>query len=143
MDYQTEEKLAVRTSLSVEEHARVRLVQLQHTAENSLVYNQIEGECEKRPYRAGTDLSRKGDIYSDTTINLNGDASTFRSDIGYIGQHTHIIDMNEVVNHYGNIQRVKSTWAVPCATVQRRSSVERLILRLALPIPSETSWKMY
>ena len=30
MDYQTEEKLAVRTSLSVEEHARVRLVQLQH-----------------------------------------------------------------------------------------------------------------
>ena len=44
MDYQTEEKLAVRTSLSVEEHARVRLVQLQHTAENSLVYNQIEGE---------------------------------------------------------------------------------------------------
>lgn len=49
MDYQTEEKLAVRTSLSVEEHARVRLVQLQHTAENSLVYNQIEGECEKTP----------------------------------------------------------------------------------------------
>lgn len=43
----------------------------------------------------------KGDIYSDTTINLNGDASTFRSDIGYIGQHTHIIDMNEVVNHFG------------------------------------------
>lgn len=102
MDYQTEEKLAVRTSLSVEEHARVRLVQLQHTAENSLVYNQIEGECAKN---ARIELVQiylgKGDIYSDTTINLNGDASTFRSDIGYIGQHTHIIDMNEVVNHYG------------------------------------------
>ena len=54
MDYQTEEKLAVRTSLSVEEHARVRLVQLQHTAENSLVRM-----CKKCPYRAGTDLSRK------------------------------------------------------------------------------------
>ena len=102
MDYQTEEKLAVRTSLSVEEHARVRLVQLQHTAENSLVYNQIEGECAKN---ARIELVQiylgKGDIYSDTTINLNGDASTFRSDIGYIGQHTHIIDMNEVVNHFG------------------------------------------
>ena len=88
MDYQTEEKLAVRTSLSVEEHARVRLVQLQHTAENSLVYNQIEGECAKN---ARIELVQiylgKGDIYSDTTINLNGDASTFRSDIGYIGQH--------------------------------------------------------
>ena len=35
MDYQTEEKLAVRTSLSVEEHARVRLVQLQHTADSA------------------------------------------------------------------------------------------------------------
>ena len=102
MDYQTEEKLAVRTSLSVEEHARVRLVQLQHTAENSLVYNQIEGECAKN---ARIELVQiylgKGDIYSDTTINLNGDASSFRSDIGYIGQHTHIIDMNEVVNHFG------------------------------------------
>ena len=88
MDYQTEEKLAVRTSLSVEEHARVRLVQLQHTAENSLVYNQIEGECAKN---ARIELVQiylgKGDIYSDTTINLNGDASSFRSDIGYIGQH--------------------------------------------------------
>lgn len=86
----------------MEEHARVRLVQLQHTAENSLVYNQIEGECAKN---ARIELVQiylgKGDIYSDTTINLNGDASTFRSDIGYIGQHTHIIDMNEVVNHYG------------------------------------------
>ena len=76
MDYQTEEKLAVRTSLSVEEHARVRLELVQ-------IY------------------LGKGDIYSDTTINLNGDASSFRSDIGYIGQHTHIIDMNEVVNHFG------------------------------------------
>ena len=69
---------------------------------SSLVYNQIEGECEKN---ARIELVQiylgKGDIYSDTTINLNGDASSFRSDIGYIGQHTHIIDMNEVVNHFG------------------------------------------
>ena len=62
----------------------------------------IEGECAKN---ARIELVQiylgKGDIYSDTTINLNGDASSFRSDIGYIGQHTHIIDMNEVVNHFG------------------------------------------
>ena len=32
---------------------------------------------------------------------LNGDRSGFKSDIGYIGQHTHVIDMNEVVNHFG------------------------------------------
>ena len=32
---------------------------------------------------------------------MNGDRSGFKSDIGYIGQHTHVIDMNEVVNHFG------------------------------------------
>ena len=102
MDYQTAEKLAVKTNVTVEENATVRLIQLQHTQESSLVYNQIQGECAKN---ARVELVQvylgKGDIYSDTTINLNGDGSSFKSDIGYIGQHTHIIDMNEVVNHFG------------------------------------------
>ena len=110
MDYQTEEKLAVRTSLSVEEHARVRLVQLQHTAENSLVYNQIEGECAKN---ARIELVQiylgKGDIYSATPINLNGDASSFRSDIGYIGQHTHIYAKREELSHYGERKERESS----------------------------------
>ena len=104
------------------------------------MYNQIEGECAKN---ARIELVQiylgKGDIYSDTTINLNGDASSFRSDIGYIGQHTHIIDMNEVVNHFGKHTESEINVGGPCATVQRRSSVERLILRPALPILSETS----
>lgn len=47
MDYTPENKLAVYTSLTLEEGAHVRLIQLQHSAENSLVYNTIQGFCEK------------------------------------------------------------------------------------------------
>lgn len=102
MDYTPENKLAVYTSLTLEEGAHVRLIQLQHSAEDSLVYNTIQGSCEKN---ARIELIQvylgKGDIYSDTAIDLKGEKSSFKSDIGYIGEHTHVIDMNEVVNHLG------------------------------------------
>ena len=102
MDYETAGNLAVQTNLTVEENAQIRLIQLQHTQEASLVYNKITGTCAKN---ARVELIQiylgNGDIYSDTTIDLNGDGSSFQSDIGYIGQHAHIIDMNEVVNHFG------------------------------------------
>lgn len=102
MDYAPTGKLAVATNLTLEEDAQVRLVQLQHSGEDSLVYNAIQGTCEKG---ARIELVQiylgKGDIYSDTTIDLQGKKSSFKSDIGYIGEQTHVIDMNEVVNHFG------------------------------------------
>lgn len=102
MDYAPTGKLAVATNLTLEEDAQVRLVQLQHSGEDSLVYNAIQGTCEKG---ARIELVQiylgKGDIYSDTTIDLQGKKSSFKSDIGYIGEQTHAIDMNEVVNHFG------------------------------------------
>lgn len=102
MDYAPTGKLAVATNLTLEEDAQVRLVQLQHSGEDSLVYNAIQGTCEKG---ARIELVQiylgKGDTYSDTTIDLQGKKSSFKSDIGYIGEQTHVIDMNEVVNHFG------------------------------------------
>lgn len=102
MDYAPTGKLAVATNLTLEEDAQVRLVQLQHSGEDSLVYNAIQGTCEKG---ARIELVQiylgKGDTYSDTTIDLQGKKSSFKSDIGYIGEQTHAIDMNEVVNHFG------------------------------------------
>ena len=102
MDYGAAQNLAVYTELTLEENAKVRLIQLQHSKEDSLIYNSIKGRCDKN---AQIELLQvylgKGDIYSDTTIDLNGDKSRFKSDIGYIGQNTHVIDMNEVVNHFG------------------------------------------
>ena len=78
MDYMPENKLAVYTSLTLEEGAHVRLIQLQHSAEDSLVYNTIQGSCEKN---ARIELVQvylgKGDIYSDTAIDLKGEKSSF------------------------------------------------------------------
>lgn len=102
MDYAPTGKIAVYTNLTLEEDAHIRLIQLQHSAEDSLVYNAIQGTCGKNAQIELVQIYMgKGDIYSDTTIALNGDRSGFKSDIGYIGQHTHVIDMNEVVNHFG------------------------------------------
>lgn len=102
MDYAAAQNLAVYTELTLEEDANVRLIQLQHSEEDSLVYNSIMGKCDKNAHIELLQVFLgKGDIYSDTTIDLNGDKSGFKSDIGYIGQHTHVIDMNEVVNHFG------------------------------------------
>lgn len=102
MDYAPTGKLAVATNLTLEEDAQVRLVQLLHSGKDSLVYNAIQGSCEKG---ARIELVQiylgRGDIYSDTTIDLQGRKSSFKSDIGYIGEQTHVIDMNEVVNHFG------------------------------------------
>lgn len=102
MDYEAAQNLAVYTEITLEEDAKVRLIQLQHSGEESLIYNSIKGKCDKN---AQIELLQvylgKGDIYSDTTIDLNGDRSGFKSDIGYIGRGTHVIDMNEVVNHFG------------------------------------------
>ena len=102
MDYAPTGKLAVATNLTLEEDAQVRLVQLLHSGKDSLVYNAIQGSCEKG---ARIELVQiylgRGDIYSDTTIDLQGRKSSFQSDIGYIGEQTHVIDMNEVVNHFG------------------------------------------
>ncbi len=102
MEYAPTNKLAVYTNLRLEEDAHIRLVQLQHSGEDSLVYNAIQGTCEKN---AQIELIQiylgKGDMYSDTTVDLKGYKSSFKSDIGYIGQYTHVIDMNEVVNHFG------------------------------------------
>lgn len=102
MDYAPTGKLAVATNLTLEEDAQVRLVQLQHGGEDSLVYNAIQGSCEKGAHIELVQIYLgRGDIYSDTTIDLQGRKSSFKSDIGYIGEQTHVIDMNEVVNHFG------------------------------------------
>ena len=69
----TENNLAVETELNVKENALVRLIQ----------------------------VPGKGDIYSDSLIELTGDKSSFKSDIGYLGQREQTVDINLVVNHYG------------------------------------------
>ena len=80
------DKLLVRTELHVEKDAAVRLVQIQNTARDSLLRLETGG---------------RGDVYSDGRFELAGAGSGFKSDIGYLGQRQQTVDLNLVVNHWG------------------------------------------
>lgn len=98
----TENNLAVETELNVKENALVRLIQVQRSGEKSLIYNKVTSFCDES---GRVELLQvfpgKGDIYSDSLIELTGDKSSFKSDIGYLGQREQTVDINLVVNHYG------------------------------------------
>ncbi len=81
----SEDKLLVRTELHVEKDARVRLVQIQNTAQVELI--QI--------------LLGRGDVYSDGHFALNGTGAGFQAGIGYLGQKQQTVDLNLVVDHWG------------------------------------------
>lgn len=97
-----EDNLLVRTELHVEKDARVRLVQIQNTAQDSLLRLENSGRC------AGNGqveliqiLLGRGDVYSDGHFALNGTGSGFQAGIGYLGQRQQTVDLNLVVDHWG------------------------------------------
>lgn len=97
-----EKKLLVRTALHVEKNAKVRLVQLQHTAEDALLRLENDGECaENGQVELIQILLGRGDVYSDGHFELNGDGAGFHAGIGYLGQKHQTVDMILVVNHWG------------------------------------------
>ena len=69
----TENNLAVETELNVKENALVRLIQVQRSGEKSLVYNKVTSFCDES---GRVELLQvfpgKGDIYSDSLIELTG-----------------------------------------------------------------------
>lgn len=94
--------LLVRTTLSVEKNARVRLVQIQTAGENSRLRLETTGTCaENARIELVQILLGRGDAYSDGRFELNGDGAGFKADVGYLGQRTQTVDMNLAVNHWG------------------------------------------
>lgn len=102
MDLRTAAHLAVRTEIQAESNGKIRLIQIQYTGEQSVLYSDIQGVC-----GAGGQIELiqiflgKGDVYADCTVNLVGDGSDFQADMGYLAQKTQKLDMNTVVNHIG------------------------------------------
>ena len=97
-----EKNLLVRTQLHVEKDAKVRLVQIQDTAPDSLLRLETAGQCaENGQVELIQVLLGRGDVYSDSHFALNGDGAGFRAGIGYLGQRRQTVDMNLVVNHWG------------------------------------------
>ena len=78
------------------------LVQIQNTAEDSVLRLENVGECaENGQVELMQVLLGRGDVYSDGHFELKGDGAGFEADIGYLGQRRQTMDMNLVVNHWG------------------------------------------
>lgn len=98
----SEDKLLVRTELHVEKDARVRLVQIQNTAQNSLLRLENNGRCDENgQVELIQILLGRGDVYSDGHFALNGTGAGFQAGIGYLGQKQQTVDLNLVVDHWG------------------------------------------
>ena len=97
-----ESDLLVRTAIRVGKDAKVRLVQIQNTAQNSRLRLETSGECaENGQVELVQILLGRGDVYSDGRFELNGTGAGFTAGIGYLGQKRQTIDMNLAVNHWG------------------------------------------
>ena len=97
-----EDKLLVRTRLNVEKDAKVRLIQIQNTAQDSVLRLETNGACaENGQVELIQILLGRGDVYSDGHVELNGTGAGFNAGIGYLGQREQTIDLNLVVNHWG------------------------------------------
>ena len=99
---EAKEKLLVRTELHVQKDAKVRLVQIQNTAQDSLLRLETSGACaENGQVELIQILLGRGDVYSDSRFELEGTGAGFEAGIGYLGQKQQTVDMNLVVNHWG------------------------------------------
>ena len=99
---QAENNLLVRTALHIEKNAKVRLIQIQNTAQNSVLRLETQGECaENGQVELIQILLGRGDVYSDGHFELNGNGAGFTAGIGYLGQKKQTVDLNLVVNHWG------------------------------------------
>ncbi len=97
-----DDNLLVRTELHVEKDARVRLVQIQNTVQGSLLRLENNGRCaENAQVELIQILLGRGDVYSDGHFALNGTGAGFQAGIGYLGQKQQTVDLNLVVNHWG------------------------------------------
>ena len=97
-----EKNLLVRTALHVEKNAKVRLVQIQNTAQEALLRLETSGACaENAQVELIQILLGRGDMYSDGHFELNGDGAGFNAGIGYLAQKQQTVDLNLVVNHRG------------------------------------------
>lgn len=94
--------LNVNTSLDVGKDAVIKLVQVQNTKSESLLLTNVNAQCAQG---GRVELIQiyvgEGNAYADNHVELTGDNSSFKSDVGYLAQRNQRLDMNMVVNHYG------------------------------------------
>lgn len=98
----SDKHMAVHTNISAGNNSNVKLVLLNYTGSDALLYNEVKGECkDSATIEAVEVFLGKGDVYSDFRVDLSGDKSALKMDIGYVGRDNQTIDINVFANHLG------------------------------------------
>lgn len=105
------QNMAINLTLSTEEDATIKLVEVQLADSDSVIVNTIKGTCsEQASIEVVHFFMGRGQIFSDSRIDLVGKKSRAAFDVGYIGNSPAVagadakgdnIDINIVINHIG------------------------------------------
>jgi len=102
MNSAANQKLRYVTNVVAKKDSVVKIVQLPFSNKGAVNYNVIKGHCEDNGRIEIVQVYLGyGDTYSDIEIDLNGEGSSLKIDIGYLGIEDRNIDINVVANHYG------------------------------------------
>jgi Fe-S cluster assembly scaffold protein SufB len=106
MDYQADRASqgtgAVQTKLYAGKNATIRLVQVQRIGDGTRFFNDIGGYCEEGGHIEILQLILSGQAsYMGCQIDLAGKNSSMKSDIGYMVEGGHKLDINYLVRHLG------------------------------------------
>ena len=99
---ETPHKLAVTTDMTLGKNAKLRLVQVQSAEAGGMARSEMTADCaDGAAVELVQILLGAGDVYTDSLVQLRGEASRFAANVGYIARGAQRLDMNLVCNHYG------------------------------------------
>lgn len=94
--------LETEMHIQVENNACLKLVQIFSMREDSVLMNRIHASvAEKGKFELYQIAPGEGDLYLETIVDLLGKKAEFTADLGYLTRDCHKLDINMVVNHYG------------------------------------------
>lgn len=106
MQYADFSHLEALTKIHVGKGSRVKLVQVMKTGKETALINRIETKVEEKGslelYQV---MLGQGNIYGETLTDLVGKEASFDADLGYLVQDEELLDINMVVNHFGEETR--------------------------------------
>lgn len=106
MDYTSEKNAAglsqVRTHLIAKPYSKIHLVKVQILGEKYVQIDDTDAVCEDGAFIDVTQIELGGGkVFAQVINDLNGFQSKFASETAFICKDSQVLDMNYVVNHYG------------------------------------------
>ncbi|MBR1535696.1 MAG: SufD family Fe-S cluster assembly protein [Treponema sp.] len=92
----------IKTRLIANPYSKIHLIKVQLLGKNFVQIDDTDGECGENAKIEVTQLELGGSkVYAQVRTNLNGFSSKFKSDTAYITENGQLLDMNYVINHFG------------------------------------------